>query len=73
MAIEAASDEERWANLAKVGALITKQHSDFDSRTYGHIELSDLVIATDLFDINRRSPREGKPVAMYARDKRKSL
>ncbi|KAM0276997.1 hypothetical protein ACHAQH_006180 [Verticillium albo-atrum] len=70
MAIEAASDEEGWANLAKVGDLITKQHPDFDPRTYGFIKLSELVIATDLFDINRRSPGVGKPMVIYARYKR---
>lgn len=61
MAIEATSDEEGWANLAKVGGLITKQHSDFDPRTYGYTKLGDLVLATGLFDINRRRPAEGKP------------
>lgn len=70
MAIEAASDEEGWANLARVGLLITKQHPDFDPRTFGYLKLSDLVIATDLFDIDRRSPGEGKPIVMYARNKR---
>ncbi|CRK13433.1 hypothetical protein HYQ45_005239 [Verticillium longisporum] len=70
MAIEAASDEEGWANLAKVGGLITKQHPDFDPRTYGFTKLSELVIATELFYIDRRSPGAGKPMVIYARDKR---
>lgn len=69
-AVEAASEEEGWANLAKVGTLITKQHPDFDPRTFGYPKLSDLVIATGLFDIQSRSPGEGKPTVMYARDKR---
>lgn len=70
MAIEATSDEEGWANLAKVGGLITKQHSDFDPRTYGYTKLGDLVVATGLFDISRKRPAEGKPMVVYARDKR---
>lgn len=70
MAIEATSDEEGWANLAKVGGLITKQHSDFDPRTYGYTKLGDLVLATGLFDISRKRPAEGKPMVVYARDKR---
>jgi len=69
-AVEAASDEEGWANLAKVGGLMTKRHPDFDPRTYGLMKLSDLVIATALFDIDRRSPGEGKPQVIYVRDKR---
>lgn len=73
MAIEATSDEEGWANLAKVGGLITKQHSDFDPRTYGYTKLGDLVFATGLFDINRRRPGEGKPMVVYARPKRLKL
>jgi len=70
-AIEAASDEEGWANLARVGGLITKRYPDFDPRTWGYLKLSDLVIATSLFDTSRRSPGEGKPLVMYARDKRR--
>ncbi|OAA62000.1 hypothetical protein SPI_04859 [Niveomyces insectorum RCEF 264] len=66
-AIDAASDEEGWANLAKVGGLITKRHPDFDPRTFGYLKLSDLVIATGQFEINRRSPGEGKPLVIYAR------
>ncbi|KAB5511553.1 NYN domain-containing protein [Coniochaeta sp. 2T2.1] len=69
-AVEAASEEEGWANLAKVGTLITKQYPDFDPRTFGYPKLSDLVIATSLFDIERRSPGKGKSIVMYARDKR---
>jgi len=70
MAIKAASDEEGWANLAQVGALITKQHPDFDPRTFGYFKLSELVIATGLFDIDRRRPGDGKAVVMYVREKR---
>lgn len=71
MAVEAASDEEGWANLAKVGALINKQHPDFDPRTFGYLKLSDLIIATALFDIERKRPGEGKAIVVYARDKRR--
>ncbi|KAF9876102.1 ino80 chromatin remodeling complex protein [Colletotrichum karsti] len=69
-AVEATSDEDGWANLAKVGALITKRHPDFDPRTFGYLKLGDLVTDTDLFDIDRRRPGEGKAIVMYARDKR---
>jgi uncharacterized LabA/DUF88 family protein len=69
-AIEAASDEDGWATLASVGHIITKQRPDFDSRTYGYAKLSDLITATALFELDRRSPGEGKPDVIYTRDKR---
>jgi uncharacterized LabA/DUF88 family protein len=69
-AVEAASDEDGWAQLGSVGHIITKQHPDFDSRTYGYAKLSDLMAATTLFELDRRSPGDGKPGVMYTRDKR---
>ncbi|KAF4827863.1 hypothetical protein CGCTS75_v007843 [Colletotrichum tropicale] len=70
MAVEAASDDEGWANLANVGGHITRQFPDFDPRRFGYLKLRDLVIATDVFDIDRRSPGEGKATVVYARAKR---
>jgi uncharacterized LabA/DUF88 family protein len=69
-AVEAASDDDGWAALAGVGHIITKQRPDFDSRSYGYTKLSDLMAATTLFELNRRSPGDGKPGIIYARDKR---
>ncbi|GLZ06557.1 hypothetical protein Acsp03_40230 [Actinomadura sp. NBRC 104412] len=69
-AVEAASDDDGWAPLASVGHIITKQQPDFDSRTYGYTKLSDLMAATSLFALDRRSPGEGKPSVIYVRDKR---
>ena len=43
---------------------------DFDSRNYGYAKLSDLMAATTLFELDRRSPGDGKPGVIYARDKR---
>ncbi|KAK0633941.1 NYN domain-containing protein [Immersiella caudata] len=68
-AVDAASDEDGWANLAKVGMLMTRAHPDFDSRSYGFPKLADLFAATTLFDIDRRTPGEGKGVVVYARDR----
>jgi len=70
-AVEAASDDDGWAWLGSVGNIITKQRPDFDSRTYGYAKLSDLMNATSLFELERRSPGDGKPADMYARDKRR--
>jgi uncharacterized LabA/DUF88 family protein len=69
-AVEAASDDDGWAALASVGHIITKQHPEFDSRTYGYAKLSDLMAATTLFHLDRRSPGDGKQGVIYARDKR---
>jgi uncharacterized LabA/DUF88 family protein len=69
-AVDAASDDDGYAALAGVGHIITKQQPDFDPRTYGFGKLSDLVAASDLFEVVRRSPGEGKPSVIYVRDKR---
>ena len=71
-AVEAASDDDGWAHLANVGHIITKQRPDFDSRNYGYGKLSDLINATTLFEIERRSPGDGKQALMYAREKRRA-
>jgi uncharacterized LabA/DUF88 family protein len=69
-AVEAASDEDGWAALANVGHIITKQQPDFDARNYGYAKLSDLMAATTLFELEHRSPGDGKPGIIYALDKR---
>lgn len=53
-AVEEASDESGWAALGGVGSLISKRASDFDSRRYGYANLSGLVEAIKLFDLERR-------------------
>ena len=70
-AVEAASDDDGWAPLGGVGNIITKQRPDFDPRDYGYAKLSDLVTATTLFDLDRRSPGDGKPGIPYVRDNRR--
>lgn len=70
-AIDAASDDEGWAGLGGVGSIITKQRPNFDSRSYGYGKLSDLIAAIDLFELDRRSPGEGRPKAIYVRNKQK--
>ncbi|WP_344490666.1 NYN domain-containing protein [Nonomuraea monospora] len=69
-AVEASSDDDGWAGLASVGHILIKQSPDFDSRSYGHAKLSDLVAATTLFDLDRRPLGDGKPAVIYIRDKR---
>lgn len=63
-AVEAASGEDGWADIARVGSQIGNQAS-FDPRNYGYRKLSDLIVATELFEVQR----QGKTVQL--RDARK--
>jgi hypothetical protein len=51
--IDAASDDDGWANLGGVGSYVAKQAPDFDSRNWGYNKLVDLVAALDLFEVLR--------------------
>jgi uncharacterized LabA/DUF88 family protein len=68
-AVEAASDDDGWAALGYVGTLVTKQQPDFDARSWGYAKLSDLMGATTLFELERRSPGDGRQSIIYVRDK----
>lgn len=70
-AAEAASDESNWAQLGPVGSYIAKKSSEFDPRNYGYEKLGELVEATQLFDIERRSVNGGHSKVIYIKDKRK--
>ena len=62
--IEAASDDEGWANLGAVGSHIAKQSPDFDPRTWGYSKLVDLVTADRPVRGRahlRRGPRQPDP------------
>lgn len=71
-AVEASSDDSGWAHLAPVGSNIAKQSPEFDSRNYGYGKLGDLVIATQLFEIEKRKIGSTNSKAMFLRVKRKS-
>ena len=68
--IEAASDDEGWANLGSVGSHIAKQSPDFDPRSWGYSKLVDLVTAIGLFEVERTSV-EGRGSLIRIREKRK--
>ncbi len=68
-AIDAASDEDGWAGLGGVGSIVTKQRPNFDSRSYGYVKLSELIASIDLFEMERRSPGEGRPRVIYVRNR----
>lgn len=54
-AYEAVDSEDEWAHLGVFGAQLTKISPAFDSRNYGYKKLSDLVRATDMFEV-RETP-----------------
>ncbi|KAK8073389.1 NYN domain-containing protein [Apiospora phragmitis] len=60
--------DDGWAPLAKVDILITKRFPDFDPRNYGHLKLGELITATSKFQLTQRSPGNGKPPMVFARD-----
>ncbi len=47
-------DETMWANLGAIGRHIAKTHPDFDPRTYGFKKLSDLLVATEGYEVKTR-------------------
>ena len=53
-AIDDASDESGWARLGAVGSILTKKKPDFDSRNYGYSKLSDLIDASQRFEVQRQ-------------------
>ena len=64
-AVDAAISDDGWAHLGQVGNQIGNQAS-FDPRNYGYRKLSDLIEATDLFEVKRRD------LIVLVRDKRKA-
>ncbi len=71
-AVDAASDDDGWAQLAAVGSILLNQRPDFDSRSYGYGKLSDLITKTTLFEMDRRSPGDGKQPVVFVREKRRA-
>ncbi len=70
-AVEDSADDDGWAFLAEVGGNLIKRSPDFDPRNYGYKKLGELVEATGLFEIDKRSQSGvGKSVLFYVRDKR---
>jgi uncharacterized protein (TIGR00288 family) len=65
IAVDAASDDDGWAHLSQVRNQIGNQAS-FDSRNYGYRKFSDLIEATELFEVKRENQ------VMTIRDKRKA-
>lgn len=72
-AVEDAADETGWAFLGTVGQYITKQAPEFDPRNYGFKKLSDLIWATESFEIDERVSDNSPVRAIYVRDRRRKI
>ena len=65
-AVEQTSNDDGWAHMGKVGHYISN-NSSFSPINYGYKKISDLIRASELFDIEMR--KDG--TAMYIKDARK--
>lgn len=70
--IEAASDDEGWANLGAVGSHIAKQSPEFDPRNWGYGRLGELVVALGLFEVDQQKLSDGRSKAVRLRERRKA-
>ncbi|EGX88270.1 hypothetical protein CCM_08313 [Cordyceps militaris CM01] len=66
-AIQAVSDDDGWANVARLGSLITQWQPDFDPRSFGFEKLGLLLNVYPFVETTQRFPREGKPPVLYVR------
>jgi uncharacterized LabA/DUF88 family protein len=55
--IDQMDSDDGWVNLGEVGKRIINLFPDFDSRTYGHAKLSDLVAKSGSFEVDRQAGR----------------
>ena len=67
-AVEVASDDTDWAQLGPIGKYIANQESSFDSRNYGYGKLSELVKATQLFEVDIRPVGNGTSVYVKSKN-----
>jgi uncharacterized protein (TIGR00288 family) len=63
------ADEDGYAFLGEVGALLQKKMPNFDSRNYGFQKLTPLISAIGKYDIEQRESSKGKFKLIYVRVK----
>lgn len=71
-AVEDSSDDAGWSHLGAVGSTIAKQAPEFDARNYGYRKLSELIAATELFDVEKRKSADGASTSTYVRNRRRA-
>ena len=62
-------DEEGWAFLGEVGALLQKKQPNFDPRNYGFQKLTPLIKSIEKFEIEQRKNSRGNQKLIYVRIK----
>lgn len=62
-AVEQTAGDDGWANMGQVGSYISNNNSSFSSINYGYKKISDLIKATELFNVELRNG-----TAMYIKD-----
>lgn len=63
--VEQTADDAGWANMGQVASYVSNNAASFSSVNYGYGRISELIRATDLFEVELRNG-----TAMYLRDKR---
>ena len=64
-AVDQAAGDDGWANMGTVASYISNNNSSFSSINYGYRKISDLIKATELFQVELRNG-----TAMYIKDPR---
>jgi len=69
--VEDIADDDGWAALASVGALINKKKPDFDPRNYGFSKLTPLIKSLKKhFDVDERESEKGHIRHIYVKIKK---
>jgi uncharacterized LabA/DUF88 family protein len=69
--IEDLADDDGWASLAVVGALINKKRPDFDPRNYGFPKLTPLIKSLgEHFEVDEREVEKSRVKHIYLRIKK---
>ncbi|MDP3832278.1 MAG: NYN domain-containing protein [Ignavibacteriaceae bacterium] len=71
VSVEDLADDNGWAFLAEVGAIIIKKKPDFDPRNYGFLKLTPLIKSLDdHFDVDEREVEKTRIKHIYVRIKK---
>jgi uncharacterized protein (TIGR00288 family) len=62
-AVDQSAGDDGWANLGQVASYVSNNNSSFSSINYGYKRISDLIKATELFEVELRNG-----TAMYIND-----
>ena len=68
-AISDVEDEDGWAFLGEIGALLQKRHPNFDARNYGFKKLTPLVKSIPKVEIEKRKNPKGNRNLIYVKIK----